>query len=171
MQLDPQTISIFIAATSVVIGVIFSVASILMSTRNANRSRQVQIFMKFHEAMTEKEFFRDFQQILGKWSWKDAEEFSSKYGPVSNPEEYNMFVRIITQFDSIGSLVRHGLTDIRFMPRGIAIMVTSFWDRFRLIASELETLWGNTDIFGEVEYLYNEIKKNRVSVQKTPNQL
>lgn len=166
MQLDPQTLSIFIAATSVVIGVIFSVTSILMSTRNANKSRQAQIFMKFHEAMTEKEFFRDFQQVLGKWSWKDAEEFSSKYGPVSNPEKYNMFVRIVTQFDSIGSLVRYGLTNIKFMPRGVAIMVTSFWERFSPIASELETLWGNTDVFGEIEYLYDEIKHNRVSVHK-----
>lgn len=166
MQLDTQTISIIIAASSVVIGVIFSVASILMSTRNATKSRQATIFLDFLSVVSEKEFFADFQQILGKWKWTDAKDFSSKYGPVANPADYNTFVRIVTQFDSMGTLVRNKLTDISFMPRGIAIMVTSFWERFRPIASDLEATWGNADVFGEIEYLYDEIKKARVSVLK-----
>lgn len=166
MQLDPQTLSIVIAASSVIIGVIFSVASILMSTRNAAKSRQASIFLEFLSVVSEKEFFDDFQQILGKWEWEDAKDFASKYGPVTNPTDYNTFVRIVTQFDSMGTLVRNKLTDILFMPRGIAIMVTSFWERFRPIASDLEVIWGNADVFGEIEYLYNEIKKARVSVLK-----
>ncbi|MFX1578520.1 MAG: hypothetical protein ACFFBJ_02650 [Promethearchaeota archaeon] len=164
--MDPQTISIIIAASSVIIGVIFSVASILMSTRNATRSRQASIFMKFLSVVSDKEFFGDFQQILGKWKWTDAEDFSKKYGPATNPSDYGTFVRIVTQFDSMGTLVRNKLTDIMFMPRGIAIMVTSFWERFKPIASDLEVMWGNADVFGEVEFLYNEIKKSRVSVLK-----
>jgi len=164
--LDSQAISIIIAASSVVIGVIFSVLSIFMSARNATRSRQAQIFMKFHEVVSDKEFFDIFQQILGNWKWENAEDFAQKYGPMANPADYNIFVRIVTQFDSMGTLVKNKLTDIMFMPRGIAIMITSFWERFRPIASELEVLWGNTNIFGEIEYLYNEIKKAQVSVTK-----
>jgi hypothetical protein len=166
VQLDAETISIIIAASSVIIGVIFSVTSILTSSRNAAKSRQAQIFMKLHSVVSAKEFFADFQEILGVWSWNDADDFSEKYGPVTNPEAYNTFVRIVTQFDSMGTLVKHNLTSIVFMPRGIAIMVTSFWERIRPIASQLEAKWGNADIFGEIEYLYNEIKEAQVSVLK-----
>ncbi|MHA2085601.1 MAG: hypothetical protein ACXABD_17790 [Candidatus Thorarchaeota archaeon] len=114
MQLDPQTISIIIAASSVIIGVIFSVASILISSRNAAKSRQARIFMDFNSAISEKEFFDSFFQILIRWEWKDAADFDDKYGPVANPDDYNTFIRVGMQFDSLGTLVRNKLTDIRF---------------------------------------------------------
>ncbi len=166
VQLDPQTISIMIAATSVVVGVIFSITSIFMSARNAARSRQATIFMKFHEVVSAKDFLEEFQQVVGVWQWPDAKDYMTRYGPATNPEAYGSFVRISTQFDSIGTLLKNKLTDLAFMPRGIAIMVTSFWDRYRPIAAELEKQWGNTNVFGEIEYLYGEIKKRKVSVSK-----
>ncbi len=166
MQLEPETISIMIAATSVVIGVIFSIVSIFFSTRNAARSRQASIFMKFHEYVSEKEFLDDFQNVVSVWKWQSAKEFLEKYGPSGDPAAYGVFVRITTQFDSMGTLVKNKLTDISFMPRGIAIMVTSFWDRYSPIATELEAAWGNTNVFGEISYLYDQIKKSHVIVSK-----
>jgi hypothetical protein len=161
VQLDAQTISIIIAASGVIIGVIFSVTSILISARNAAKSRQAQIFMNFHSAVSEKEFFDDFFQILVRWEWNDAKDFSAKYGPEANQDDYNTFLRVSMQFDSLGTLVRNKLTDIMFMPRGMAIMVTSFWRKFSPIASQLEAMWDNADVFGEIEYLNNEIEKAR----------
>jgi len=162
--LDSQTISIIIAASSVVVGVIFSVISIFLSSRNADRSRQAQIFMQFHKEVSTKDFFSDFLQIISEWEWKDANDFATKYG--RNPKDYNTFIQVSMPFDSLGTLVRNKLTDIKFMPRGISIMVTSFWEKFSPIASQLEQIWGNADVFGEIEYLYNEIKRARVSVLK-----
>ncbi|MHA2211436.1 MAG: hypothetical protein ACXABV_19960, partial [Candidatus Thorarchaeota archaeon] len=75
MQIDAETTSIIIAASSVIIGVIFSVVSIFMSSRNATRTRQARIFMDFNSAISEKEFFDSFFQILTKWEWKDATDF------------------------------------------------------------------------------------------------
>jgi len=156
-----------IAASSVVIGVIFSMVSIYVSTRNATKSRQAQIFLNFHSEVSKVDFFNDFFQIIGKWNWTDAKDFATKYGNPENLTDYNIFIRISMQFDSLGSLVRNKLTDIKYMPRGLAIMVTSFWDRFSPIASELEEIWENANVFGEIEYLYNEIKRARVSVMKS----
>jgi hypothetical protein len=131
-----------------------------MSTRNATRTRQALIFMDFNSAVSEKEYFDSFFQILSKWEWKDATDFSAKYGP-GNLDNYNTFLRVGMQFDSLGSLVRNKLTDIRFMPRGIEFMVTSFWNRYSPIASQLEVMWGNAEVFKEIKYLYDEIKKVR----------
>ena len=140
--------------------------SIYVSTKNATKSRQAQIFLKFQSEVSKVDFFNDFFQIIGKWNWTDAADFVAKYGNPENLAEYNVFIRISMQFDSLGSLVRNKLTDIRYMPRGLAIMVTSFWERLEPIASDLETIWGNADVFGEIVYLYNEIKRAQVSVLK-----
>jgi hypothetical protein len=122
--------------------------------------------MQFHKEVSTKDFFSDFFQIISAWEWKDANDFATKYGLAENPDGYNTFILVSMQFDSLGTLVRNKLTDIKFMPRGISIMVTSFWDKFRPIATQLEEIWGNADVFGEIEYLYNEIKRARVSVLK-----
>lgn len=159
MQLDAETISTIIAASSVIIGVIFSVMSIFMNTKNATRSRQARLFMDFNSAISEREFFDSFFQILTKWQWKDATDFDAKYGPVRNPDDYNTFIRVGMQFDSLGTLVRNKLTDIKFMPRGVAFMVTSFWNKYSPIASQLETMWGNAGVFEEIKYLYDETMK------------
>jgi hypothetical protein len=70
--------------------------------------------MDFNSAISEKEFFDSFFQILIRWEWKDAADFDDKYGPVANPDDYNTFIRVGMQFDSLGTLVRNKLTDIRF---------------------------------------------------------
>jgi hypothetical protein len=115
--------------------------------------------MDFNSAISETDFFDSFFQILTKWEWKDAKDFDEKYGLVRNPDDYNTFIRVGMQFDSLGTLVRNKLTDIKFMPRGVAFMVTSFWLRYSPIASQLEVMWGNTGVFEEIKYLYDEIMK------------
>ena len=155
-----------IAAASVVIGVIFSVISVLASTRNFSKSRQAQLFMQFHSTVYSKDFLADLQDAIATWTWDDIDDYIKKYGRGANPEAYFILFRTITQFDSVGTLVRNKLTDIKFMPRGIALMVIGFWEKFSPISSELEAVWGNVDIFGEIEYLYNKVKQARILVAK-----
>jgi hypothetical protein len=45
------------------------------------------------------------------------------------------------------------------MPRGVAFMVASFWNRYSPIASQLEAMWGNAGVFEEIKYLNDEIMK------------
>ncbi|MHA2396089.1 MAG: hypothetical protein ACXAC0_05245 [Candidatus Thorarchaeota archaeon] len=130
-----------------------------MSSRNAAKSRQAQIFMQFHKEVSTKDFFSDFFQIISKWEWNDANDFDTKYG--TNLDDYNTFTLVSMQFDSLGTLVRNKLTDIKFMPRGISIMVTSFWEKFRPIAPQLEEIWGNADM-GECRRLW----RDRIPVQR-----
>ncbi|MHA2397121.1 MAG: hypothetical protein ACXAC0_10490, partial [Candidatus Thorarchaeota archaeon] len=99
MQIDLQSVSIIIAATSVVIGVIMSV----LSLRNISRSRQATVFLDFHK-QADLEFIEAAAEVIMEWSWTDAKNFASKYGPRANPKAYSKFIFVGSFFDSMGKL-------------------------------------------------------------------
>ena len=56
--MDVQTVSIVIAAVSVVIGVINSI----MSNKKAEEQRQMQLFTQLYDYFVDKEFSRDYKE-------------------------------------------------------------------------------------------------------------
>ncbi|MFQ5832407.1 MAG: hypothetical protein ACE5H4_06880 [Candidatus Thorarchaeota archaeon] len=47
------------------------------------------------------------------WKWSDADEFRNKYAADMN--QLPTFIRVSRFFDSMGTLVRNGLTETKFM--------------------------------------------------------
>lgn len=154
--IDFQTISTLVAALSVVIGVIMSVISILGSTRNFSNSRKAQLFLQLNEKASEEDFVKKTYELLG-WTWSDVTEFRKKYA--SNVNALPVFISVSTFYDSMGTLVRNGLTETKFMPRMMAITLVQFWEKISPIVKELETQWGSPGLYDNVEYLYHEVRK------------
>ena len=73
LQLDLQSVSITIAAVSVVIGVFMSV----LSLRNISRTRQASLFMDFHK-QADLEFIETMTEIVMEWNWTNAKDFATK---------------------------------------------------------------------------------------------
>jgi hypothetical protein len=88
-EFDLQTISIIIAAVSVVVGVIMSG----LSLRNYAKSRRASIFLEFQKQATQ-EFLEDAFEVIGEWNWKDYKEFLANYGPTTYPKKWAKFVRV-----------------------------------------------------------------------------
>ncbi len=139
-----------------VVGVIMSVVSILASTRNFSNSRKAQLFLQLNEKAAEEEFIKKIFDLIN-WEWSDAEDFRRKYAADMN--RLPIFIRVSTFFDSMGTLVRHGLTETKFMPRMMAISLVQFWEKILPIAKELEAQWGSPGLYDNVEYLYHEVRK------------
>ncbi|MFX1560602.1 MAG: hypothetical protein ACFFBL_08430, partial [Promethearchaeota archaeon] len=156
-ELDLQTISTLVAAVSVVVGVIMSVFSILTSTRNFNNSRKAQLFLQLSEKAAEEDFINKIFEFSG-WTWSDANEFNTKYA--TDVDAFPVFVSISTYFDSMGTLVRNGLTETKFMPRMMAISLVQFWESIFPIVKDLEARWGSPGLYDNVEYLYHEAIKH-----------
>ncbi len=154
--LDLQTVSTLVAAVSVVVGVIMSVVSILASTRNFSNSRKAQLFLQLNERAAEEDFIKKTFDLLD-WRWSDADEFRNKYAADMN--QLPTFIRVSRFFDSMGTLVRNGLTEAKFMPRMMAITLVQFWEKISPIAKDLEVQWGSPGLYDNVEYLYQEIRK------------
>ncbi|MHA1949282.1 MAG: DUF4760 domain-containing protein [Candidatus Thorarchaeota archaeon] len=154
--LDLQTMSALVAAISVVVGVIMSVVSILASSRNFSNSRKAQLFLQLNDRASEEDFIKKTYDLLS-WTWSDAAEFRKKYA--SNVDELPVFINVSTFYDSMGTLVRNGLTEVKFMPRMMALTLVQFWEKIASIVEELETKWGSPGLYDNVEYLYHEVRK------------
>ena len=77
-MVDIPTVSIVIAATSVVAGVVYYAFQI----RHQTRMRQMDLLMRLYLAWGDEDMKKAFGVVLGL-EIKDYEEFVRKYGPVA----------------------------------------------------------------------------------------
>jgi len=78
-QMTLQTISVVIAAASVVIGVINSIYSSRIAEKQRQTqidSRQAQLFMQIYNQFT----MEKYKQLIevNSWEWKDYDDFTEK---------------------------------------------------------------------------------------------
>jgi hypothetical protein len=159
--IDLQTISVVIAAMSVVIGVINSI----LSSRRAEKTmrttletRQAQLFMQLYTKLNERELHSIGGEILNLWEWSDFDEFMEKYGPENNFEDFNKFSMVGTYFNGIGILVSENLVDIRLVTR-FGSVVNAFWEKIEPIIEDWRELYNFPRMLSDTEYLYNEMQK------------
>jgi hypothetical protein len=153
LQIDVQTISIMIAAGSVVVGVIMSVLSI----RNFTKSRQASVFLDFHRQAT-REFIEDMSEVLTEWHWTGVEDFMEKYGPRTNMKAYAKFLHIGSFFDSMGKLVESKVTTATLIPETLAVFAMGWFEKMESI-KELSTSWRRSELTDSVKTLYLTLKK------------
>lgn len=153
-ELDLQTVSIIIAATSVVIGVIMSVLSI----RNLAKSRRASIFLDFHK-QADQEFLEDIEEVVGEWNWSDYEQFMAKYGPTANPKNWAKFIHVSSFFDSMGKLLEEKITDAELIPEAMAAIAMIWWEKIEPIQADLAKRWRSSESLDSSRFLYKTLKK------------
>ena len=152
--LDIQTISIIIAATSVVIGAIMSVLSI----RNLAKSRRASIFLDFHKQADQK-FLEDMFEVVGEWNWSDFEQFMAKYGPTANTKNWAKFIHVSSFFDSMGKLIEDKITDADLIPETMAVMTMAWWEKIEPIQADLAKRWRSSESLESSKFLYKTLKE------------
>jgi hypothetical protein len=171
-QLALQTISIVIAATSVVIGVI---NSILVSRRDERRqnlllknqelsleTRQIGLYMDFTKVIQQS--IDDYTDFFNQ-EWEDFEDYSQKYGQSSNPEAFNKFIRLADVFQSLGAFVEDGVFDIKTVYNHSGFSIIPAWEKMEPLIRGMRTLFNNPTIYPQFEFLYNELIKYREKQQ------
>jgi hypothetical protein len=154
MQLDLQSVSIVIAATSVVIGVIMSV----LSLRNISRSRQATVFLDFHK-QADLEFIDSVAEIVLEWNWTDAEDFAKKYGPISNRKAYSKFILVGSFFDSMGKLIESNVTTAKLIPETLAVFAMSWCEKLGSIESDIAAQWRTSGSMDSMKLLCSKLKE------------
>jgi len=159
-----QTISVMSAATAAVIGV----RSYINSNKRAEESRkreldtrQTQLFMDIWKVFSSKEYQKDREQMFYLWQFKDYEEFFKKYGPDVNPDGHAIFDMNCSYYEGIGVLVRRGVISPDLVYDLMYGSIIYFWERFLPIFLGLRERFSSPIIFGDVEFLYNEMKRIR----------
>jgi hypothetical protein len=152
---DLQTISIAVAAASVIVGVIFS----LFSIRNIGRSRQASLFSAFQSQAYDKQFVKDMTDINEFWSWDSAEDFFAKYGPEADADAFATFVTVGMYYDGMGRLLREKLIDKRLIPEFLIVAIVHFGRKIERDSRKMEEMFGSPLAFDNIEYLYREVQK------------
>ena len=165
MELDLQSISIMIAAASVLIGVIMSVLSI----RNFAKSRQASVFLDFHR-QADLEFIQNASEVVMEWNWKDAQEFDQKYGPRANPKAYAKFILVGSFFDSMGKLIEAKVTNASLIPESLAVFAMAWFEKIKSIEPDLAAKWRRSGSMDSSKLLYKKLKELGYQSPLLPNE-
>ena len=133
--------------------------------RNANRTRQAQLYMQILDRLNTREFIRTWLEVMYHQDWKDAEEWENKYGPTTNLEAATKLLSVGMLYETIGMLVNEKLIDpsVVFGENPWAALQTweklepivrrfressdpQFWDSFEYLATEIRNRRQQTEI-------------------------
>jgi uncharacterized Zn finger protein len=132
----------------------------------ALETRQAQLFMPIYSKFYEKEFMKDFGNVVRNWEWDDYDDFYEKYGVEKNPEAWSSFIATMDYFEGIGVLVKRKLIEASLIDDLISGLVMMYWEKSESYIRE-SRLRRNYPQFAEFfEYLYNEVKA--IAVQQHP---
>ena len=158
-QITFQTISIVIAATTVVIGVINSI----ISGRREEKQRQEQMILQRFQGYG-LEYTRSWNEVRNTLDWKDVGEFNQKYHRTKNLEFSSKWLYVMATYNLAGiSLKRGADPDLIFLLYPPNAVIT-LWEQYKPVVENIREN-SNYPLFMEpMEFLSNEAKK-RVSVE------
>ena len=151
-MVDVTTLSVVIAATSVVIGVVLAV----LELRNVVKSRQTDLTMRLHSTWTKEEMVKPFLKVMNL-EYEDYTDFKQKYGSflTENPEQIAL-IAVINHFESMGYLMQHKMIDyglVGLLPVGMT------WEKIKPIVDGIREQFKDPKFYETFEYLYNELQK------------
>ena len=154
-----QVIAWIAAAISVLIAAIYNVINI----RNAQQTRQAQLFMQLYDRFHDEHFWQQYAEIIFNTDWKNFDDFWEKYGP-NNVESFADWMSFGTYFTGIGVLLKRKMISVGLVNDLIGDYVIWVWDKWKTLLDTWERkpqsiLW--------FEYLYQEIKKERDRLGRT----
>ncbi len=148
-MVDISTVSIVIAAASIVAGVIYYSLQI----RHQTKARQTDLIIRLYSLVGSKEFLEDWEKIYFR-EIKSIKDYKEKYG--SSLVELN---QVSLVYGALGMLLRRKLIDVDIvndLTGGTAIII---WEKLKPIWKPMFKERGIEWI--STEYLCNEMKKSQ----------
>jgi hypothetical protein len=167
LNVNLQTISYLIAALSFAVTCAYYIMNLNNNKKNQEltlkaqqqnlETRQAQLFMQIYS-----NFYSDpiqkARNEVAKWSYRDFDDFQSKYSYDVNPVASQLNSSLSFFFEGIGVLVLRGLVDPSLVDDLMSGPIISYWEKMRPYYLEYRVRhdWPQ---FGEyTEYLYGRIK-------------
>ena len=146
-----------------IFGVIAGFTYYVLTVRNTNKNRELQLFMQLYSFLYEPNRVAMMGEITSEMEWTDFQDFERKYGTsTGNYENYGNRYSVWKYFDGIGELLRRGFIDpyllYSLVGQSEAIWI---WDKFGAIILEYRELLNLPEYFKGFEYLASEMSKIR----------
>ena len=154
-MVDVQTITIAIAAASVVAGIIYYSLNIRTQTKAA----QTDLVIRLYTTFGTKEMRQTWEKIT-KRDCNDFNTYQEKYG-LSDYNEIGWF------FEGVGVLLHRKLIDIAVVDDLFSSPIKISWEKMKPIAEGERKECGRPQIWEWWEYLYNEMQKREQKLQQS----
>ena len=155
-----QSISYIAGATGVCAAAIYYIISLRNSQKNMKltlETRQAQLFMQIYSAFCSDPIQRARIDIANR-SYRDYDDFESKYGYIGNPEAYLHHSTLSFFYEGIGVLVFRKLIDPSLVDDLMSGSIIGYWETMRPYYLEYRTRFDWPQIAEYVEHLYDRIK-------------
>ena len=154
-MVDLQTISVILAATSIVIAATYYI----MVIGNTIRTRQAQLFMQIYQGYSSEKLQNTYYELL-HFEWDDYADFERKYGSGDHPELAAEREAHWAWFDGMGVLLKKKLIDpeVVFETLGHG-GVLFMWTKFESIIKAQREIYNMPLRLNGFEYLAEQMKK------------
>ena len=154
VEIDISTLSVVVAAASVLVGVIFA----LMQLRDFVRTRQTDLVMRLYSAYGSREFQEAWVETL-RLEFKDYNDYLRKYGATSEKPVYTSVNMVAAFFEGIGILLRRKLVNMDLVDDLFSSDIIITWQKMKPIVDGWRKHFNRPQISEWFEYLYNEMKR------------
>ncbi len=152
-MVDVETVSIVVAAVSVVIGVVYYAIEL----RHQTRTRDTDLVTDLFAFMNNREFQEAYGQIMSL-DFIDYNDFVSKHGSMISHNPLTVNLRMVLGFyEQLGLLYNRKLVDIKLVVDLFSIRRP--WEKMRPLVIGLRKEINQRDTYEWFEYLYNETQK------------
>ena len=163
-QITFQTISIMIAAATVVIGVINSI----ISGRREEKQRQEQLILQRFQGYG-LEYTRSYSEVMNTRDWKTAEEFDQKYGGIANPDFNSKLIYIMGVWRLAGVSLKRGADPDLIFELYQPDTVIRMWEQYEPVIKERRESLNNPILWESLEFLYKEARKRSRIIRSNPS--
>ena len=154
--MDLQTISVVIAAVSIVIATSYNA----LTLRNNNRTRQAQLYVQIFDKLRTEEFIGTWIEVMYHQDFKDFEEWMNKYGPIKNPGTATKLFSVGILYQTIGMLAREKLIDPSLVFQENPWVALETWEKIESVVKGFREI-SDPNFWDSFEFVANQIKKHR----------
>ena len=151
MQTDLTSISVLIAAASVVAGVVYFV----FQFRQQTKIRQTDLVMRLYSSFGSEDFQHAALKVM-RLDYTNAKDYVKKYGAPGSERPVSMAImKIMFFFEGVGILLRRKLIDIDLVAQLFGPNIRWQWERIKPLIESFRTLLNAPGMANSFEYLYN----------------
>jgi len=157
-----QSVSYIAGALGVCVAAAYYVMNLRISQRNQELNlkaqqqsadtRQAQFLMQIFNTINEKEFQRDWMEMLWSWKWKDYDEYIEKYG--TDPEKVAQLNHILQTYEGLGVLLENKLVDSKMLYKMVTWGPLLTWEKYGPMMKEWGRRTGEPKMYPGFEFLY-----------------
>ncbi len=126
--------------------------------------------MGLYSTFSSKEFQMALNQI-NNFQFKDADDFSKKYGAEADAEAFATWQSVAAFFEQVGILLHRKLINIALVDDLLTTPIKQQWEKMGPIIKDRRERLGLPQIWEWFEYLYNEMKKREQKLQQSKAQV